>query len=126
MGGETQRAARASLRKCCQLRSLLSHSGEGSPHTPYPQTTEPRLGTLLWSPRPALVRVQSACMQHCSTFSCLPDWHLQLHKRPLFSLFPVPRAWFNPGPKGQRPVPVPFSKLSCFPLLNLLTRGVEL
>lgn len=57
-----KRAARASLAERCQLHSLLSHSCEGSPHTPRPETVEEKLGTLLWSPRPALVRVQSALL----------------------------------------------------------------
>lgn len=52
----------------------------------------------------------AACIQHCLT-SCLPHRHLQLHERPLFSSFPAPGAWFDPGPKGQRSVPVPSSEL---------------
>lgn len=97
-----------------------------SPHTPSINQGGGKapVGTLLWSPQPVPARAQSACSPRCLTFSCLPHWHLQSHKGLLFSLFASPRAWFSP--KGQRAVPVPFSKPILIPLLNILSCRVQL
>lgn len=89
-----------SLPGSCQLHSLLSHSHEGSPHTPPIHKPGRKAWGLLWSPQPALARAQSACSPHRLTFSCPPPLAFTDPQGATFLPTCSSQSLVQPWPKG--------------------------